>query len=202
MTAQAGEKLVYEGIEYHMASEPLYPYLQANNLSFVSPNTSCWRGYFGSWVIKDDKLFLVGLKAYLKGYKEVELDYLFPGQTEVFADWFSGKLRVPVGKLLDYVHMGYSSMFEEDMYLIFQQGVLKEKRIENNRNKSKNPRLCLIKSLEKLKMMMLSKNKIPVHPPLISKSSLLGRSISTKAMINIMNLIGTTHKPSLPAIVL
>ena len=52
MTAQAREKLIYNGQEYHLATEPLSPYLEKNKIKFVAPSTACWRGYYGSWTIK------------------------------------------------------------------------------------------------------------------------------------------------------
>ena len=79
MTAQAGERLLYKGEETWMAAEPLNQYLQnRNDIKFVSPSTACWRGYYGQWEIKDRKLYLIELKAYLEGYREVGLDCLFP----------------------------------------------------------------------------------------------------------------------------
>ena len=65
MTAQIREKLKYNGKIYHLAAEPLYPYLVEHKIKFVSSSTACWRGYVGSWLIEDDHLYLVDLKAYI-----------------------------------------------------------------------------------------------------------------------------------------
>ncbi len=125
MTAQIGEKLIYNGEETWMASEPLNQYLQSRtDIKFVSPSTACWRGYFGQWEIKDNNLYLTGLKAYIEDYKEVDLNYLFPGQNIIFANWFNGKIRIPLGEMLNYRHMGYASLFEKDLFLIFENGTL------------------------------------------------------------------------------
>ena len=84
MTEQANERLLFKGDEISMASEPLEHYLQnRNDIKFISARTDCWRGYFGRWEIKDSKLYLIGLKAYIEGYREVGLNYLFPNQKEV-----------------------------------------------------------------------------------------------------------------------
>jgi hypothetical protein len=133
MTAQAGEELLYKGEGMSMAAVPLNQYLRdRNDISFVSPSTACWRGYFGQWEIRNNKLYLTGLKAYLEGYEEVGLEYLFPSQNEVFADWFSGEIRIPQGEMLDYVHMGYSSLYERDLMLVIENGVLvKEYYVDN-----------------------------------------------------------------------
>jgi cbb3-type cytochrome oxidase subunit 3 len=133
MTAQAGERLFYKGEETWMAAEPLNQYLQKrNDIKFISPSTACWRGYFGQWEIKDNKLYLIGLEAYLEGYREVDLNYLFPRQKQVIADWFSGKIRVPQGEMLDYVHMGYASLFERDLILEIKNGELVNEYVVEN----------------------------------------------------------------------
>lgn len=138
MTAQISEKLFYKGEETWMASEPLDQYLKnRNNIKFISPSTNCWRGYFGQWEIKDDKLYLIELTGELEGYIEVDLNYLFPGQKHVFADWFSGKIKVPQGKLLDYVHMGYASLYERDLILEFKNGVLANEYVVENEEEYK-----------------------------------------------------------------
>ena len=138
MTAQAGERLLYNGKVVIMASEPLNQYLiKRNDISFVSMSTACWRGYHGEWEIKDNKLYLIGLKAYLERFKEVGLDYLFPGHDKVFADWFSGHIRIPQGEMLYYIHMGYASLYERDLFLVFENGILVDQHEIDNEEKYK-----------------------------------------------------------------
>jgi hypothetical protein len=58
---------------------------------------------------------------------------LFPDHAKgVFAHWFSSEVRCPFGKMLDYVHMGYGSTFENDLYLTFKKGMLVAKRVITN----------------------------------------------------------------------
>lgn len=124
MTAQFREILLYKGERLGMAENPLRPYLVSRiDIEFVSNSTACWRGYVGRWEVIDDKLYLVNLSANL-GDEKVGIDYLFPGQTKVFADWYSGEIRIPTGKMLEYVHMGYASIFEKDLFLVFVNGQL------------------------------------------------------------------------------
>ena len=52
---------------------------------------------------------------------------------EVFADWFNGEIRIPQGELLQYIHMGYESIFEKDLILKFKKGVLIDERVIDNR---------------------------------------------------------------------
>ena len=56
MTAQCRERLIYNGEEYYLATEPLAPYLVSHKIRFTAPHTACWRGYIGSWLIEDNKL--------------------------------------------------------------------------------------------------------------------------------------------------
>lgn len=42
----------------------------------------------------------------------------------VRADWYSGLLRVPDGELLDYVHMGYESLYASERFIAIQAGVV------------------------------------------------------------------------------
>lgn len=109
MTAQCRERLIYNGEEYYLATEPLASYLIKHDIRFIAPHTACWRGYIGSWLIEDNKLYLVDLKANISegnkkfgADKEVGLDFLFPGQTKVFANWYSEVIRIPHGKMIKY----------------------------------------------------------------------------------------------------
>ncbi|GHU90915.1 hypothetical protein FACS1894155_09900 [Bacteroidia bacterium] len=95
-----------------------------NDIKFISPSTACWRGYYGQWEIKDNKLYLIVLKAYIEGYRKVGLNYLFPGQKQVFANWFNGEIRIPQGEMLEYVHMGYASLYDSDLFLVIENGIL------------------------------------------------------------------------------
>jgi len=67
--------------------------LFADDNAFLTSNT---RGYIATWTIKDDALFLIKIYSYLSGSggKQVALKDLFPGQSEVFASWFTGELSM------------------------------------------------------------------------------------------------------------
>jgi hypothetical protein len=138
MTAQSHESITYNGQRYSMATEPLNQYLRSNNVSLPRNGicSSCWRGYTGFWEIKNDRLYLTGLEIFEETINNSGMNYLFPGQREVFAEWFSGEIRIVCGKMLHYVHLGYESVFEEDMFLYFKDGVLINERIVDNRDKA------------------------------------------------------------------
>lgn len=139
MTAQEMERLIYNGREVSMASEPLATYL--SNLKVkprFSPRSSgCWRGYVGTWEIKDDKLYLIDLECGIVNiaenkYLKAGLDFFFPDKKEVLAEWYSGEIRIPLGDMLEYVHGGYESSFEKDIFLEFKNGLLIRKRTVDN----------------------------------------------------------------------
>ena len=75
-------------------------------------------------MLQNSKLYLIGLKAYIEGYREVGLNYLFPEQKQVFANWFNGEIRIPQGEMLEYVHMGYASLYDSDLFLVIENGIL------------------------------------------------------------------------------
>ena len=151
MTAQHREKLRYNGEIYHLAVEPLYPYLEKKKIRFVPDSTACWRGYYGWWSIEDDKLYLTNLIAYvprqtdeqtdprkaLFSKEKVGLEYLFPNEDKVFAKWFSGKLRIPHGKMLRYVHQGYASIYEKELFLKIEKGKLVSSYVIDNKKRLK-----------------------------------------------------------------
>jgi hypothetical protein len=71
-------------------------------------------------------------------HKEIDIQFLYQTNAPVFADWFTGVIRVPMGEMLEYVHMDYYSVFEEDMFLEFIKGILIKTQVVNN-ERYKNP---------------------------------------------------------------
>jgi len=127
MTAQAPEILIYNGREMAMITNPdVNP--GCDYVSGFSMNTGNYRGYVGTWEIKDDrKLYLCNVDGgRTKNYPD-----------PVFADWISHDLEVWSGNLLRYVHAGYGSMFEENVIFKIESGILKDVRIEDNTPKFK-----------------------------------------------------------------
>ena len=125
MTTQAGEILSYNGEKITIATEPLKAYLETrSDISFIFESTALVRGYIGSWKIENKKLFLVSLIGFIKNKERVDLNYLFPNKKKVFADWFSGKIRIPEGNLVKKINIGYASVFERDRMLKFNKGIL------------------------------------------------------------------------------
>ena len=110
MTTQAGDILSYNSEKTTIATEPLKPYLETRtDISFIFKSTALVRGYIGIWKIKNKKLYLDSLLGFIENNVKVDLNYLFPNKKEVFADWFSGQIRI------------------HNRILKFNKGLLKEK---------------------------------------------------------------------------
>jgi hypothetical protein len=135
MTAQAAETLIYKGEELAMCSTPLDVFLAGSgrDLSFQDRSTACWRGYIAGWEVRGDRLYIVDIMATLANGRDATMEDLFPGFPDgAFAHWYTGEVRCPMGAQLQYVHMGFSSEFEKDLFLEFRAGVLIAERIVEN----------------------------------------------------------------------
>lgn len=135
MTAQFRESLRYLGEDVSMCAEPLGDYflLGGPSPAFDADCSALWRGYLGSWEIVDNRLYLIGLSGRLVDGTEATLATVFPDfPNRVFAHWYSGTIRVPQGKQLKYVHAGYGSIYEQDVLLDLDHGVVVGTRLKHN----------------------------------------------------------------------
>jgi hypothetical protein len=140
VTAQVHERLILDGIETSMAFCPLVPERHRRvkkRKRGTSPedsgffSTACWRRYRGSWEIRSGRFYLTGLEGRME----------LMGSETLFAEWFTGILRVPRGELLHYVHMGFGSVYEEEVHIRIRRGLVLGTRVIDNRTKSHDPRL-------------------------------------------------------------
>lgn len=136
MTAQVEEKLIMDGEELAMSFCPPLP---LEDPRLIRPDedemeededgmvfsTACWREYIGTWEIKDGKFYLVGVVGRFR----------LTGGEPLLADWFTGVLRVTRGEILHYIHMGYGSVFEEELHITIRKGIVKGTKVIDNRNK-------------------------------------------------------------------
>lgn len=135
MTAQVPEALIYEGNKLSMCSEPLGDYFALAGLRppFEWTSSALWRGYVGTWEVHQDRLYLVGINGTLASGGAATLATIFPDFPErVFAHWYSGTIRAPEGKLLEYVHMAYASLYERDRYFEIEKGLVRRTWVEQN----------------------------------------------------------------------
>ena len=137
MTAQVKELITYEGKNVGMKTEPLADYLaNQDKIEFSTWSTACLRGYIGTWEIRNKKLFIIDLwfseDRERDREKKLGLSYCFTDKSKVFAEWFSGDIIIPQGKIIKWINIGYQSIFEKDLILNFKNGVLISKRIKDN----------------------------------------------------------------------
>jgi hypothetical protein len=153
-TAQVAERLVYKGKTLQLFSEPLeWRFSQGSPTywqepmfgrsgrrprAFKATSTACWRGYQGTWKIERGYLWLVALHecGFLsdKG-QAIPISKVFPKEkAPLKATWYSGVLRAPLGKMLRYVHMGFHSSYEKDLFIAVRGGKVKGVRTIDNRD--------------------------------------------------------------------
>jgi len=203
MTAQAQEKIIFNGIEYSMATEPFGDYIFKNkiDLRLEVTCTALWRGYIGNWEIENNKLYLTELSGsgkikniekfregrlalrkkvregsitpqenghLLKKLEEecledieLSLKSMFNSDDKVFANWFTGTIRCPHGALLEYVHSGYASEYEYNLFISIKDGVVVEETNLKNSFCKPNPGFA-IDSISKISQ--------PI-PPIPTKSN-------------------------------
>jgi len=128
MTAQSGARIRYEE-EDTWTKFPLdfpkeHPRIR-HQPEHTIRSTGCWLGYEESWLVEDGRLFLVGIMG----------AYGLVGSEPLFAEWYHGHLTIPRGKVLHYVHMGWSTVFEEEVFIRVDAGVVTKTSIIDNRNR-------------------------------------------------------------------
>lgn len=134
MTAQVPEILLCGGDRLAMTFCPPLPKQhprvvkkegnRRDSESFLLSSTACWRRYQGTWEIQDRSFLLVALSG----------AWTLMGTEPLLADWFSGVLRVPRGKQVKYVHMGFASVFEEELHIGVREGVVIGYRVSSPRS--------------------------------------------------------------------
>jgi hypothetical protein len=152
-TAQIPDILIYRGDTISLFDCPLdyFPNKELLNPKSLFGSsgcfyTACWRNYVATWIIENEKLYLVKIRnaCYPTDMKYVEASYqdgavtpgreyadlksLFPDRYKdgkVFADWVTVNMFSPKGKMLFYIHDGFESIFEKELEFIVEKGVLK-----------------------------------------------------------------------------
>lgn len=141
-TAQIPDQLLYESKQEEIFSTPLEQYFaqEGNRPEWLTmTNTACWRGYVASWEVRNGTLYLTEITRDEWDPDTQEVEYkdiskkIFPNASwPVKATWFSGSIQMPRGELIEYVHMGFASVYEQNLFLEFEDGVLQRVRIVNH----------------------------------------------------------------------
>lgn len=131
-TAQFPDIIHIDGTEHALNTNPLAPHLE--HIGWTPPvdaviSSANWRGYIARWEVKDDQLLLIDVTVRIDGVARGELvtkslfEDMFPWASDgVVANWYSGALIVPQGKMTNYVHMGYGSSYESYQVLRIESG--------------------------------------------------------------------------------
>ena len=107
-----------------------------------------------TWKIENDYLYLVKV---VEGTcsakaKEIPISLIFPGQQgPIKATWFTGTIRIPQGEQLQYVHMGYGSIYEKELILRLENGKLIDESIIDNTKGYPTEEEKTLEELQKLK---------------------------------------------------
>lgn len=133
-TAQYPDKIIFDGKEYSLHSNPLESYFEKNPDKRPKGgvmSTALWRGYVATFEIRDSQLFVKDIqieywdttnkKSHDTKWKSV-LTEVFGEQKDIKVDWLTGLLVLPYGKLVNYVHMGYGSTYEKYFLLEISKG--------------------------------------------------------------------------------
>jgi hypothetical protein len=139
-TAQYPDKIIYNGKEYYLHSNPLEAFFKTNPDKRPKGgirSTALWRGYVATYEIRNNQLYVKDIEiecidtsskeSFNYKWKSV-FNEVFPNQKEFKVDWLTGLLVMPYGKLLNYVHMGYGSTYKNYILLEIDKGDLKKER--------------------------------------------------------------------------
>jgi hypothetical protein len=193
-TAQHPDELIFKGKTYDLYSNPLRSYYGEDwkPAFWVAPyiqSSGNWRGYVATWEIIDNKLYLTKIDSWFcnkhirtkNGCRRVLLRDLFGAKVidgKVAATWFSEELRVPDGKQLEYVHMGYGSIYERDIIFDVKDGkVTKQKIIDNTIRSLPSKQEIYQLELEKLKKKASEEKRVDPALPTIQKANERSESV-------------------------
>ena len=139
-TAQYPDMIFYNGKEYFLHNNPLESYFEKypnKKPQSGMISSALWRGYIATFEIKNNQLLLKDIEIQVydtsneKEYKLTQVSVInkvFPNNEIVKIDWMTGLLVLPYGKIVNYVHMGYASTYENYILLEINKGNLIQAR--------------------------------------------------------------------------
>lgn len=134
-TAQSPEILLYEGESYELTMLPLSEYLAAHRGGIPQSDVTSsglWRGYIGTWAVRDRKLYLEDIRILTSAAADSNapkserfrsvLEEVFKQKGPIHAEWFTGRLILPAGEMVEYVHMGFASTYSAYLVITVERG--------------------------------------------------------------------------------
>ena len=126
MTAQVKERIIIDGEKYPLLnafSLPEGDLIIQHKKGIIEQSSNCWRGYVGTWEIRDDKLYLIEFNS---GMYDVLTNL------PILADWITGIGKVATGEVKASSDWDMET-YETEMHLTFKNGlVVKTENIKNN----------------------------------------------------------------------
>lgn len=142
MTIQITDNIILDDQTKSLFSEPLRGCPQCANVKLARMSTAVWRRYIATWKITEQKLFLINIDAKLETGERVSVNTLFSDPSgEVLADWFTGVLTVPQGRLLKQGIVGYDNIHEETLLIKICKGEVIA--IEKQKNEVEAPTITV-----------------------------------------------------------
>lgn len=147
LTGEPEDEFLYNGKSYGcIAGLPSIKLPEDNLVKFKNSmgnfNSAYHAPYTCKWKIENGKLYLIELngtivKPYsdkpndIDDYKSIDLNYLYPEQKEVFAEWYSGKISLVSGfyEIIRYSKDG-KRVFPKVLHLNFENGRIINEEIE------------------------------------------------------------------------
>jgi hypothetical protein len=127
MTTQVKERIIIDAERYPLINCLSLPedesIIQIKRKGIIQKSTNCWRGYVGTWEIKNDKLYLIDFSS---GMYDVLVNL------PILADWITGVGIVATGEMIKDSSWDIES-YESEMHLTFENGlVVNTENFKNN----------------------------------------------------------------------
>ena len=126
MTTQVKERIIIDGEKFPLLNALSLPEgdsIIQHKKGLIEKSSNCWRGYVGTWEIRDDKLYLIEFNS---GMYDVLTNL------PILADWITGIGKVATGEVKASSDWDMES-YETEMHLTFENGlVVKTENVKNN----------------------------------------------------------------------
>lgn len=147
MAAQLPDRIIYNLEYYNLCTNPLETYwtTRRKKRPRLVAREDCTRGYIATWEIRENQLFLYELEGAIRKVfsfwgeptTKFTLRKLFGrSRPRVKAEWFSGKLRIPIGPMILFVDNAYDSRYEKEIIITIAEGDVKRIITMDNRAKT------------------------------------------------------------------
>lgn len=138
---QNRDTLIMGGVKYPMSLSPIEQLdskrfnILAEDIGFREAFSWNYRGHIATWKIIDNKLCLEKIWSISKGdvdFREAMRSYT-DDKGHVYASWFSGTIICGMGSVLWYSRDGWSDLYETEVKLTIESGIVKSSRKYKNK---------------------------------------------------------------------